>query len=91
MSCLPTILSVDGSPSDIGDSSTGVAPPPAPEGVPSNAVYDRVGDVIKQAAREGVCRGLTPQEIVREIIEQHGIHITVGELRLLLASRRVSK
>jgi hypothetical protein len=62
-----------------------------PKGVPSNAVYARVGDEIKLAAHEGVRRGLTPQEIIREIATEHKVHLNVGELRLLLAARRVSK
>jgi len=62
-----------------------------PKGVPSNAVYARVGDKIKLAAHEGVQRGLTPQEIIREIATEHQVHLNVGELRLLLAGRRVSE
>ncbi len=60
-----------------------------PKGVPSNAVYARVGEEIKLAAHEGVRRGLTPQEIIKEIAAQHHVHLNVGELRLLLAARRV--
>lgn len=60
------------------------------EGIPSNAVYARVGDVILQAARDGVRRNLPPGDIVREIMVNHGVHLSVGELRLLLASRRIS-
>lgn len=61
------------------------------KGVPSNAVYARVGDEIKFAAHEGVQRGLTPQEIIREIATEHHVHLNVGELRLLLAGRRVAE
>lgn len=60
-----------------------------PKGVPSNAVYARVGDKIKFAAHEGVQRGLTPQEIIREIAAEYKVHLNVGELRMLLAARRV--
>jgi hypothetical protein len=62
-----------------------------PKGTPSNSVYARVGDEIKLAAHEGVRRGLTPQEIIREIAVQHHVHLNVAELRLLLAGRRVSE
>ncbi len=61
----------------------------ASQGEPSNEVYNRVGDEIKQAAHDGVRRGLTAKEIVREIVEVHGVHLNVGELRMLLAARRV--
>jgi hypothetical protein len=59
------------------------------EGAPSNAVYARVGDTILCAARDGVQRNLPAKEIVREIREEHHVRLSVGELRLLLASRRV--
>lgn len=62
---------------------------PEPRGVPSNAVYARVGDEVKFAAHEGVQRGLTPQEIIQEIAARHKVHLNVGELRLLLAARRI--
>ncbi|MGH2441695.1 MAG: hypothetical protein ACRDFX_00845 [Chloroflexota bacterium] len=58
-------------------------------GIPSNDVYSRVGDDIKQVAHLGVRRGMTAQDIIREIASEHGVHLNVGELRLLLASRRV--
>jgi hypothetical protein len=58
-------------------------------GIPSNEVYARVGDAVLLAARDGVRRGLTPQDIIREILITHKVHLNVGELRLLLASRRV--
>lgn len=60
-----------------------------PKGVPSNPVYARVGDEVKLAAHDGVRRGLTPQEIIQEIARDHGVRLNVGELRLLLAARRV--
>jgi hypothetical protein len=59
-----------------------------PQGVPSNEVYQRVGERIKAAAHDGVHRGLNPQDIIREIATEHGVHLNVGELRLLLAGRR---
>jgi len=68
---------------------TGEGSAPEPKGIPSNAVYARVGDKIKFAAHEGVQRGLTPQEIIQEIAAQHHVHLNVGELRLLLAARRI--
>lgn len=60
-----------------------------PTGVPSNEVYARVGDTVLLAARDGVRRGLTPQDIIREILATHDVRLNVGELRLLLASRRI--
>jgi hypothetical protein len=60
-----------------------------PVGVPSNAVYARVGDTVQRAAQEGVRRGLQPQDIIREIAAKHDIRLNIGELRLLLAARRV--
>jgi len=71
------------------------APPPSdtrqPERrhVPSNPVYARVGEAVLASARDGVQRKLTPQDIIREIAVKHGVHLNVGELRLLLASRMV--
>jgi hypothetical protein len=62
---------------------------PESRGVPSNAVYARVGDEVKLTAHEGVRRGLSPQDIIKEIAAQHGVHLNVGDLRLLLAARRV--
>ncbi|GAC1471019.1 MAG: hypothetical protein NVS2B16_28940 [Chloroflexota bacterium] len=61
------------------------------EGIPSNPVYARVGDAVLRAAQEGVRRGLTPQDIVRQIVTDYDVRLNVGELRLLLASRRVPK
>jgi len=66
------------------------APPPAEE-LPSNEVYARVGDLILYAARNAVRRGTPPDDIIRDIRREHGVHLTVGELRLLLATRRVEK
>ena len=60
-----------------------------PAGTPSNDVYLRVGDDVKLAAHLGVRRGMTAQDIIREIASEHGVHLNVGELRLLLAARRV--
>lgn len=62
-----------------------------PRGTPSNAVYARVGDEIKLAAHEGVRRGMTSQEIIRDIAARYQVHLNVGELRLLLAARRVNE
>ncbi|HEX6506042.1 MAG TPA: hypothetical protein VF221_00265 [Chloroflexota bacterium] len=72
------------------------APPPSlgpkvAEGEPSNQVYERVGETIKLAAHDGVHKGLSPQDIIREIAAEHGVHLNVGELRLLLAARRVKR
>lgn len=61
----------------------------APKGVPSNPVYLRVGDTIKSAVHDRVQRGMNPHDIIREIASEYGVHLNVGELRLLLASRRV--
>lgn len=60
-----------------------------PVGVPSNAVYARVGDTVQRAAQDGVRRGLQPQDIIREIATKHDVRLNIGELRLLLAGRRV--
>jgi hypothetical protein len=62
-----------------------------PRGIPSNPVYARVGDEVKLAAHDGVRRGLTPQDIIKEIAAQHHVHLNVGELRLLLAARRIEQ
>lgn len=70
-------------------SSTESQAPKKPAGDPSNDVYRRVGDEIKLAAHHGVRRGMTAQDIIREIAAEHGVHLNVGELRLLLAARRV--
>ena len=55
---------------------------------PSNAVYARVGDLVLQDALRGVRTGTQPDEIIRMIIARHGVRLTLGELRLLLATRR---
>lgn len=64
---------------------------PKPKGAPSNAVYARVGDEIKLAAHEGVRKGLTPKEIIQDIATTHHVHLNVGELRMLLAARRIAE
>lgn len=56
---------------------------------PTNPVHARVGDEVLLAARDAVHRGLTSQEIVREIVARYGVRMNVGDLRLLLASRNV--
>lgn len=58
-----------------------------PRGVPSNPIYARVGDSIKNRAHECVQRGMNPHDIVKELAVEHGVHLNVGELRLLLAGR----
>lgn len=58
-------------------------------GVPSNPIYERVGEDVKLTAHAGVRHGMTPQDIIRQIAEEHQVHLNVGELRLLLAGRRV--
>ena len=60
-------------------------------GIPSNSVYERVGEDVKMTAHAGVQRGLTPQDIIREIAAEHHVHLNVSELRLLLAGRRVDE
>jgi hypothetical protein len=61
---------------------------PRQEREPSNAVYARVGDLVLHSAIDGVRRGVQPEDIIREIRAKHNVHLTVGELRLLLATRR---
>jgi hypothetical protein len=56
--------------------------------VPSNTVYTRVGDEVYCTAHDGVSHNLTPQDIIREIVSKHDVRLSVGELRLLLATRR---
>ena len=58
-------------------------------GIPSNAVYARVGDTVLRAAQDGVRGGMQPQDITREILAVYDVHLSIGELRLLLASRRL--
>ena len=60
-----------------------------PRGVPSNAVYARVGDVVLRAAQDRVRQGMRPEDIIREIAVIYDVRLSLGELRLLLASRRV--
>jgi hypothetical protein len=62
---------------------------PRARGVPSNPVYERVGDSIKLAAHGYGQRGMNPHDIIRELATEHGVHLNVGELRLLLAARRI--
>jgi hypothetical protein len=62
---------------------------PRDVGRPSNAVYARVGDIVLRAAREGVRGGMRPDDIIREIVTEHNVRLNLGELRLLLASRRI--
>lgn len=58
-------------------------------GVPSNEVYARVGDVVLHAAQDGVRSGMKPEDIIRQIVTEHNVRLSLGELRLLLAARRV--
>jgi hypothetical protein len=60
-------------------------------GQPSNDVYARVGDAVLRAAREGVRGGMRPEDIIREIVTEHHIRLSLGEFRLLLASRRINE
>ena len=62
---------------------------PRARGVPSNHVYERVGESVKLAAHGYVQRGMNPHDIIRELASEHGVHLNVGELRLLLAARRL--
>jgi len=48
-----------------------------------------VGDKIKSAAHECVQRGMNSHDIIRELALEHDVHLNVGELRLLLAARRL--
>jgi hypothetical protein len=80
-------------PSPRGDNVTdirehGEAAEPLHPFAPSNAVHARVGDLVLHAARRGIRRGLTPEDIIREIVAEYHVHLTLGELRLLLASRQ---
>jgi len=72
---------------DTGVESAGDPPPSVSR--PSNEVYARVGDTVLRAAREGVRSGMRPEDILREIVSDHHIHLNLSEFRLLLASRRV--
>jgi hypothetical protein len=62
---------------------------PATPGVPSNEVYARVGDTVLRAAQEGVRSGMKPEDIIRQIVTEHNVRLSLGEFRLLLAARRV--
>ncbi len=85
------LIHVDPSPQLIEGASNDeeASPQRRPVGIPSNEVYARVGDAVLRAAQDGVRRALTPQDIIREIVASHSVHLSVGELRLLLASRRL--
>ena len=62
---------------------------PAAPGVPSNEVYARVGDTVLRAAQDGVRKGMKPEDIIRQIVTEHNVRLSLGEFRLLLAARRV--
>ena len=62
---------------------------PRPTGRPSNDVYARVGDSVLRAARDGVRGGMTPEDIIRQIAAEHDVRLSLGDFRLLLASRRI--
>jgi hypothetical protein len=62
---------------------------PATTGEPSNEVYARVGDTVLRAAQDGVRSGMKPEDIIRRIVTEHNVRLSLGELRLLLAARRV--
>jgi hypothetical protein len=62
---------------------------PTTSGVPSNEVYARVGDTVLRAAQEGVRSGMKPEDIIRQIVTEHNVRLSLGEFRLLLAARRV--
>ena len=85
------LIHIDPRPQSIegGSSAEEAGPQRPPVGIPSNEVYARVGDAVLQAAQNGVRRGVPPQDIIREILEVHGVRLSVGELRLLLTSRRL--
>ena len=79
----------DTSAADAGPTSAKPKQDAPPRGVPSNDVYARVGDAVKLTAHEGVRRHRTAQEIIQNIVNEHRLHLNVGELRLLLAARRI--
>ena len=58
---------------------------------PSNEVYARVGELVLRTAQNGVRRGAQPEDIIREISADHHIRLSLGELRLLLATRRIGE
>jgi hypothetical protein len=62
---------------------------PTSPGEPSNEVYARVGDIVLRAAQDGVRSGMKPEDIIRQIITEHNVRLSLGEFRLLLAARRV--
>jgi hypothetical protein len=62
---------------------------PTSPGEPSNEVYARVGDTVLRAAQDGVRSGMKPEDIIRQIITEHNVRLSLGEFRLLLAARRV--
>ena len=62
---------------------------PKSPGEPSNEVYARVGDAVLRAAQEGVRSGMKPEDIIRQIVTEHNVRLSLGEFRLLLAARRV--
>lgn len=74
---------------DQGVGRAEAAPKPRPVGRPSNDVYARVGDIVLRAAREGVRGGMRPDDIIRQIVTEHNVRLNLGDLRLLLASRRI--
>ncbi len=73
---------------DNAPETTGERRPTTP-GVPSNEVYARVGDTVLRAAQEGVRSGMKPEDIIRQIVTEHNVRLSLGEFRLLLAARRV--
>lgn len=76
-------------PEQAGEDESNAPTRGASAGLPSNEVYARVGDAVLLSAQDGVRRGLRPEDIIREIRTTHGVQLNVGELRLLLASRRI--
>jgi hypothetical protein len=62
---------------------------PATQGEPSNEVYARVGDTVLRAAQDGVRSGMKPEDIIRQIVIEHNVRLSLGEFRLLLAARRI--
>jgi hypothetical protein len=52
-------------------------------------VYARVGDTVLRAAQDGVRSGMKPEDIIRQIVTEHNVRLSLGEFRLLLAARRV--
>ena len=85
------LIHIDPRPQSIEGVSNGeeATPQRAPVGIPSNAVYARAGDAVLQTAQHGVRRGVPPQDIIREILADHGVNLNLGDFRRLLASRCV--